>query len=119
MTTTIEGVPSTIDPNGAVRFALHGDVGLDRVYNLSAALVRDLLDGHRSFVLDLTDAGAIDPRLWPKLVDWTLKLEQIRRPGERPSRFSLEGVNATHRAAIHEAGIDRLYSVHGIGGTKP
>jgi hypothetical protein len=114
MTTTIEGVPSTIDPNGAVRFALHGDVGLDRVYNLSAALVRDLLDGHRSFVLDLTDAGAIDPRLWPKLVDWTLKLEQIRRPGERPSRFHFEGASPSHRAAIDEHKLSRLYEVRDV-----
>jgi hypothetical protein len=114
MTLPLEFAPAlsrSVDRDGAARFSVTGDMALASVYRLSAALVRDLLDGHRAFVLDLTHAGEIDARLWSKLVDWTLKLEQIRRPGEPPSRFSFDGVRADHRAAIRSAKLDRLYEV--------
>jgi hypothetical protein len=112
VTAAIDTVTRTVDPDITIHFSVRGDIGLARAYRLEAALVRDLLDGHRSFVLDLTSAGEIDAHLWRGLVDWTLKLEQIRRPGEPPSRFHFVGVRPEHRAAIHAAKLDRLYEVH-------
>lgn len=114
MIDTLPGVTRAVYSDGTVRFVLSGTIGLREALRVSWELTRDLLDGHRSFVLDLTAAGEIDPRLWPKLVDWTLKLEQIRRPGEQPSRFHFEGVDATHRAAIVDSKLDRLYAIRGL-----
>lgn len=104
----------TAELDGTIRFALVGPVSHLDALHLSIALVKDLHEhGHRSFVLDLSAAGAIDPRVWSKLTDWTYKLQQVRKDGEQPPRFHFEGVSAEHRAAIAETRLSNVYSVRG------